>query len=181
MKTMAMALLAVISFGSDAHAQGQNAPLAKPAARIEVQGALLHLGITKAEVERDLGKSKVNILKERENTWKIGNEYVLQFTKGALSYIRRSWVTADGDAGEALFGAVGSLNRDGLSQCAVTAENVPSHVTLRERVHIDCGPKTVDFIRLTMPKEKIQVLVLEQIGTPRDEESAEAEEGERSW
>jgi hypothetical protein len=174
MKTMVIAFFALILFGSRARAQEQNAQADQPVARINVQGALLQLGMTKPEVERDLGKSKVNILKEKENTWRIaGNTYVLQFTKGKLSYIRRSWVTADGDIAEAFFGAVASLNRDGLSQCAVTAENVPTHETLRERVHLGCGPKSVDFIRLTMPDEKIRVMVLEQIGQASDESSAE--------
>src|SRR5277367_6257254 len=105
-------------------------------AYMEVAGAKLHLGMTKAEVTGRLAGSAFRKLDE--NMWMMGSEKddgpTLQFTNGRLNFVSRDWITYDNDITAALFGVVTSLNDEGFSACKVTADTKTDPVATLQRV-----------------------------------------------
>jgi len=133
------------------HAQTQpSQQLSKTA--IEVGGAKLRLGMTRAQVaEKLVGRE---IKKIDDDDWMIGTVEELrasgdlpelQFTRGLLSYADRQWTTAQNDTAEALFGLVSSLSDEGFSKCTIAADtHAETDIGLgSQRVWIVCGEKTV--------------------------------------
>jgi hypothetical protein len=140
-------------------------------ATIEVGGVVLRLGMTKAQVAEKLVGNEIS--KMHEDEWMLGSLEkknigpTLQFTKGVLSYADREWVNSDNDIGEALFGAISSLNEEGFSACDVTASTKNSPSLAAERVFVTCGAKTVAVVRRSFGGHAY-TSVYEQLGTMRD-------------
>jgi hypothetical protein len=136
---------------------------------LEVAGIKLHLGMTKAEVIQKLAGKQFQ--KMNEDNWQVGPENsggpLIQFTNGKLNFTERYWATPENDTGEALFGAVNSLNRDGFRSCEVTAGVNSSPDSTAHNVWISCGEKSVVVSRLTM-YGKTYTMVYEQLGYQHD-------------
>jgi len=140
------------------HAQTETSQqLSKTA--IEIGGAKLRLGMTKAQVAEKLVGHEVK--KINDDDWMVGTVEELragrdlpevQFTRGLLSYADRQWTTVQNDTAEALFGVVTSLNDEGFSKCTVSADtHAETDIGLSaERVWILCGEKTVLVARQTI-------------------------------
>ena len=142
-----------------------------PARKSSVGGASLRLGMTKAQVAEKLVGHEIT--KINDAVWMLGTAEEmqhrelpeLQFTNGLLTYADRQWTTANNDAAEALFGVVTSLNNEGLSRCAVTADtHAETDLDLNaQRVWIVCGEKTLLVARETIA-EKSFSSVSERLG-----------------
>jgi hypothetical protein len=129
-------------------------------ASIEVAGVKLQLGMSKADVaERFVG---IQISKMNDDTWFIGDVGTVRFKNNRLIYADKSH--SEGDLIDAIFNAVGSLNRQGLSVCRIWADNpfagekgyasdgreIDIGVS-GERVWIDCGQKGVRISKIKFP------------------------------
>ena len=134
----------------------------------------VQLGITKAVVaERFVGTQTTKV---DENHWMIGNVGDVRFKNGKLVYANRSWMTDGGDQIDAVFKAVGSVNRQGLTHCMVFADTpLPAMKGYTkegeerdlgigsERVLINCGETTIFIVKTKFPTKQI-VDVSEAIG-----------------
>jgi hypothetical protein len=138
-------------------------------ASIEVAGAKLHLGMTKAEVTEQLAGSQLTKIDDRN--WLIGPvEHAgptLQFTNEHLNFVSREWTTYDNDVTQALFGVVTALNGEGFSVCKVTADTKTDPTSTNQRVWISCGEKTALVMRLTMAGKTYNI-VEENLGAMHD-------------
>jgi hypothetical protein len=165
MKKIAVVLIA-LTLSSVIYAQKKDPPH-WGSADMEVAGAKLHLGMTKAEVTERLAGSQFR--KINENFWVMGPEDhdgpSLQFTNGHLTFVSRNWVTYDNDIMEALFGAVTSLNDEGFSACKVTADTKTDPTMTLHRVWIECGEKTILIIRSTLSGAR-RITLLMNISVP---------------
>jgi len=140
------------------HAQMQTSQqLSKTA--IEIGGAKLRLGMTKAQVAEKLVGHEIQKINDGEwmigtvEEWRTSGDLPeLQFTRGLLSYADRQWTTAQNDTAEALFGVVTSLNDEGLSKCTIAADTrAETDIGLSsQRVWIMCGEKTILVARQTV-------------------------------
>jgi hypothetical protein len=160
MRNISLAFLALVVLSSVLLAQ-KKAPTEVSNPSIEIAGVTLRLGMTEAQVEEKLSGARI---KKAEEVWVIGDAgNVLEFTGGLLSFAGRSWTTNQNDISEALFGAVSILNKEGFSRCNVSADIAPDPDTIRERVTIDCGGKSVRVVRSTV-SGKVEQRVMEQLG-----------------
>jgi hypothetical protein len=150
---------------------GQNSKPVKPLGKvsIEVAGATLSLGMTKAQVAEKL--VGIQVKKVDDDNWEVvRSEDFLQFTHGILNFAERHWTdttseSADrGIAGD-LFYAVQSLNRnDGLSQCTTLAGTEDDPSLTKKWVSIDCGQKRIIVFKRTFGGHTYDS-VEEQIGS----------------
>jgi hypothetical protein len=143
--TFALAALSLLTFVPQPKAQEASK------AEIEIGGARLRLGMTKADVTEKL--AGVPIYKDREDFWLIGEKSIsqcLQFTNGRLSYASRNWPTFDNDVLEAFYGAVAHLNNEGHSSCKVNADSKLEPDEKYQRVLIRCGEKTILVSRASL-------------------------------
>ena len=83
-----------------------------------------------------------------------------------LSYAEREWSTSTNDVPGALFGAMTSLNKEGFSDCHVTADLYTAPDTKAQRVWIHCGEKSVLLITRFVGDHGY-TSVLEQLGAMR--------------
>ncbi len=130
---------------------------------IELAGVKLQLGMSKADVaERFVG---TQITKENEETWLIGNVGTVRFKNEKLIYADRSWMNGEADDQiGAIFKAVASLNRQGLSVCKISADTPGAGIT-SERIWIDCGQKAIRIIKIKFPNNSYtNVEVSETLG-----------------
>jgi hypothetical protein len=148
-KVIAIGPILVLALAICIHSQTRSAP---PVSTdyIEIFGAKLRLGMTKAEVEEKL--SGADIVKPRENAWLVttGGVSSLQFENGRLSFADRTWHSKDNDIVDALFNAVMYFNNDGHSLCSVSADTVPDPQESYERVWIRCGNKSILVVKGTI-------------------------------
>jgi hypothetical protein len=171
-KRMALVPLVVAGLAT-VHAQRETSPHASKA-DVEVAGYKLHLGMTKAQITEKLAGTEIT--KIHEDEWMVGSlekkEFgpTLQFTNGVLSYAERFWTASDDDTVEQLFGVVSSLNREGFSQCSVTADTNDSPDIRAKRVWIMCGEKSVLVVRRTIVGGHSHDAVYERLGRMRDTE-----------
>ena len=123
---------------------------------IEIFGAKLQLGMTKAVVERKL--SGAEIIKSGENSWLMtsGGLSSLHFNNGRLSFADRTWHSKDNDIVDALHGAVTYFNNDGHSLCTVFADTIPDPQNSFERVWIRCGEKSILIVKSTIQGQTIE-------------------------
>jgi hypothetical protein len=132
---------------------------------LEVEGAMLSLGMTKSEVAEKLAGREFTKLDE--NNWVIGQPEqarpLIQFTNGRLTFTERYWATGENDTADALFGAVISLNESGFSVCNVTAGMKTSPNETAHNVAISCGDKSVVVVRVTR-NNKTYTMVHENLG-----------------
>jgi hypothetical protein len=115
---------------------------------IEIAGATLRLGMTKAEVSAKLVGS--DILKvEADDLWllKPGGESVA-FSKGVLVFADRGWTSGVSDAVQALFGVSSLFNQEGLKFCTLYADTVTDPGYSSQRVFIVCGKKSILVYRM---------------------------------
>jgi|SRR5215469_392424 len=166
----APALLSIVTL-TLTHAQKQSTqPLSRAA--LEVDGTMLHLGMTKAQVAEKLARAR-KITKLDEDDWFLGSidegqspGPTLQFTRGLLSYVDREWPTHNNDIAESLFGVVTSLNDEGFSRCVVTTDTQALPLVTKQQVWINCGEKGVVILRSHMG-EKFYNSVYEMLGRKR--------------
>jgi hypothetical protein len=132
---------------------------------LEVAGAQLRLGMTKAEVIGKLAGSEITRIDE--DNWIVAPKDALgptlQFTNGQLNYADRYWPSQDNDIAESLFGAVNVLNSEGFSSCKVTSYTKPTPDATSQGVRIECGLKSVLLQRLTFGGKSYNT-VYEQLG-----------------
>jgi hypothetical protein len=161
---MRKSVLAVIAFllllgvAIRVHSQARNAAqLSKD--HIEIFGASLQLGMTKAVVEGKL--SGAEIIKSDENSWLVttGGLSTLHFDDGKLSFADRTWHSKENDIVDALYGAVTYFNNEGHSLCAFSADTIPDPQNSYERVWIRCGDKSILIAKTT-----IQGKTFEEVG-----------------
>jgi len=168
-KMAALALLSVTALASIGDAQRQHQV---SRAALEVAGTRLVMGMTKAQVTEKL--AGVNIEKLHDDRWMIGSLEkgkeelgpILEFSNGMLSYAEREWSTSANDVPGALFGAMTSLNKEGFSDCHVTADLYTAPDTKAQRVWIHCGEKSVLLITRFIGDHGY-TSVLEQLGAMR--------------
>jgi hypothetical protein len=165
MKRTLRALLSVAVLTIIVHAQQRSKAV------LEVAGANLRLGMTKAQVAEKLAGHE--IAKLHEDEWMVGSLEkkelgpTLQFTNGVLSFADRYWTTYDNDVAEALFGAVSSLNSEGLLNCVVTADTAASPSLTAQRVWIKCGEKSILLVRRSFGGKSYNS-VYERLGNMKD-------------
>lgn len=132
---------------------------------LEVDGVMLHLGMTKSEVTQKLAGLEYSKLSD--DTWMVGSKEnggpLIQFTNGRLTFAERFWATSENDTGMALFGAVTSLNKDGFHTCEVTAGVATSPDFTGHNVRISCGEKSVVVMRDTIGSHTY-TMVHEELG-----------------
>ena len=161
--SLAVLTLALLSslLCSQPHTTGQTSR-----ASIEVAGVKLQLGMTKATVaERFVGTQTTKV---DENHWMIGNVGDVRFKNDKLVYANRSWMTDGGDQIDAVFKAVGSVNRQGLMHCMVFADTPIKGMKgytkegeerdlgiSSERVLINCGEATIFIVKTKFPTKQI--------------------------
>jgi hypothetical protein len=160
-----LSLLVLTLFSSVIHAQKRDTT-EWGSAVLEVAGATLRLGMTKAEVTEKLSGAPVT--KINENYWMVAAGAnlgpALQFTNGRLNFADRYWTTRDNDIAEALFGAVNTLNKEGFSACKVTATTDTAPDVTTHGVWIQCGEKSVLLVRRNMGGSFYNT-VYEQLGS----------------
>jgi|SRR6266853_184170 len=140
---------------------------------IEVAGVKLRLGMTKVEVA-DKFADVPDVRKVSERSWLIDRKTEtwpssVQFKNGVLVFADRGWRTKETDAVQALFGVIGSLNREGYSECKIDSDTLTHPGEVNDRVWIHCGRKTVLVVHIQMGDKTFEE-VIEQLGTmPEDE------------
>jgi hypothetical protein len=136
---------------------------------LEVDGVMLHLGMTKSEVVEKLAGRQY--WKVNDHNWVIGPPHdigpSIQFTNGKLNFTERFWATNENDTGMALFGAVNSLNKDGFYACDVSASVNTSPDIAAHNVWISCGEKSVVVNRDTIGNHSY-TMVHEELGHQRE-------------
>jgi len=132
---------------------------------LEVDGVMLHLGMTKSEVAQKFAGQEY--WKVDDDNWVMSRKDSMgpsiQFTNGRLTFTERFWATSENDTGMALFGAVSSLNKDGFHTCEVTAGVNTRPDLTAHNVWISCGDKSVLVMRDTMGSHTY-TLVHEELG-----------------
>jgi hypothetical protein len=135
-------------------------PAALGTAVLEISGAKLRLGMTKGAVTDKLAGSTIR--KIEEDWWMLGSDEV-RFKNGVLVFASRYWTTQDNDITGAIFGAVTSLNSEGISACIINADTVATPDMTAQRVWFICGEKTLLIVRDTM-NGKVFNMLYERIG-----------------
>jgi hypothetical protein len=173
MKRISLAVLTLALLSSLLYSQQMTTRLTSRAS-IEVAGVKLQLGMTKATIaERFVG---IQTRKIDENYWIIGNVGEVRFKNDKLVYAERSWMTDGGDQIDAVFKAVDSVNRQGLTVCRVfantplagmkgyTKDGEERDLGVRsERVLISCSERTIVIVKIEFPTRQ-SVDVSEEIG-----------------
>jgi len=159
MKKSVLFLLIPFALFSPASAQQKKT---SPSSFIEVSGVKLRIGMAKADVAEQLAGAQ--ILKQSPDEWYVVGAGNVRFKNGRLVYADRSWIKKDVDPVDALFGLVSSLNREGYTSCAVSADMHTAPGSTFERVWIDCGPKSVLIMKGKVGDDSIED-ILERLGT----------------
>jgi len=135
----------------------------EPAPSLEIGPVLVHLGMTKAEVQSKA--SGLGILKPEDDFWMIttggskGEPYgTVRFAAGRVIYADRDWITSGSDAIEGILGATNSLTQEGISTCAISHDMVSVPGSPVERAVFACGTK-----RLLIAKGKVNGEDFEEI------------------
>lgn len=135
---------------------------------IDVKGVKLRLGMSKSEVSEKLVGNEIT--KTDEDDWMVAASGELgpslEFTDGRLSFADRYWVTYDNDISEALYGAVTSLNQEGLPACTVNTDIKTDPDSSLHRLWILCGEKSIVMVH-NMTHARTFNTVHEQLGRMR--------------
>jgi len=132
---------------------------------IEIGGATLHLGMTKATISEKLRGVEI-MRNDKDDFWFVGPppSQSIQFTNGKLSYAGRNWTTYDNDIAQTLHGAVNHFNREGYSQCRVEADSKDEPGNTLQRIWIRCGEKSILIARMSFAGGKAYNTVEEMLG-----------------
>ena len=182
MRKVALSLIAFVFLSSLLYAQQKAHQRTVKTASIDFGGVELQLGMSRADAaERLIG---AQITKESDDSWFIGKTGSVRFKNNRLIYADKSWINEDtdrplnaDDVTEAIFKAVGSLNRQGFSICRVSYDvpdagqkgytrdgqetDIPSRA---QRVWIDCGEKGVRILTVSNSASSKVIDVAEVLG-----------------
>jgi hypothetical protein len=135
---------------------------------LDVLGTRLRLGMTKADVAEKL--VGVQAIHKDEDEWFFDGA-TIQFKNERVSFADRQWVsvpaggTSQGNTPvDALFGLVNSLNMEGYTACAVSADTISSPSLTTQRVWLHCGNKSALILKNRIG-DKLFEDVYEQLGS----------------
>jgi hypothetical protein len=159
MRKIAFAALGLLVVSSLLYAQ-QKSSVQLSKDYIDVLGARLRLGMTKADVEEKIVGAKATM--KHEDEWFFEGT-TLQFKEDRLNFADREWSDTGKSTTDAIFDLVTLLNSEGYSTCSMSTDTHPDPTMTSHRVWLHCGKKSV-LILTGRLGDKVVELVSEQLG-----------------